>query len=142
MFIANGQTAFAPVIAELHQNCFWASWSESDIRDLLCLSTTVGWLTEASFLLCSRVADEMEILTIGVLPTCRRQGLAASLMTEMISYARQNHIHRIFLEVSAQNEPAQRLYDHFGFIQTGIRPGYYKTADGMVDALCLTKTLD
>ena len=63
MFIADAQTAFAPVIAELHRHCFQVPWSESDIRDLLCLPTTVGWVTESSFLLCSRVVDEMEILT-------------------------------------------------------------------------------
>lgn len=142
MFIADAQTAFAPVIAELHRHCFQVPWSESDIRDLLCLPTTVGWVTESSFLLCSRVVDEMEILTVGVLPTCRRQGLASTLLTDLISYARQNQVRRIFLEVSVQNIPAQKLYSHFGFIKTGIRPGYYKTASGTTDALCLTKMLD
>ena len=141
MLVASGQTAYAPVIAEMHAACFELPWTESEIQKLLALPTTVTWLTEQGFLLCSRVIDEMEILTIGVLPAFRRQGIAQGLLQEMINYAKDHQITRIFLEVSAENTPAQCLYRQVEFQQTGLRKGYYHTADGSVDALCLTKQM-
>lgn len=142
MFIANGRREFSQVIAELHRQCFSVPWSAAEIADILCLPTTVGWVTENSFLLCSHVLDEMEILTIGVLPNERRKGRASELMQGLISYARNHQVRRIFLEVSTQNISAQKLYARFDFIQTGLRPGYYQTPAGKVDALCLTKEID
>ena len=40
----------------------------------------------------------------------------------------------MFLEVSAQNEPAQRLYAACGFVEIGRRARYYA---GGIDALVL-----
>jgi len=141
MLLTNGQIEYAPVIATMHADCFEEKWSENAIRTLLNLPTTIAWLDERGFLLCSRVLDEMEILTIGVLPEYRQQKIASQLLTEMIEWASQKQITKIFLEVSAQNTAAQKLYQKFGFYQTGLRAGYYKTHQGSIDALCLTKDI-
>ena len=141
MLVASGDTAFSPILSTIHAQCFDRPWSEQEMFSLLSLPTTVGWLTEQGFLLCSRVADEMEILTIGVLPTFRRQGIGFCFLQDLFSFACQHQVRKIFLEVSADNLPAQHLYQKAGFIQTGIRKNYYKTATGFTDALCLTKTI-
>ena len=85
--------------------------------------------------------DEMEILTIGVLPAFRQQGVGFQFLQGLFNYAMENQVKQIFLEVSADNKPAQRLYQKAGFTQTGMRKNYYKTATGFADALCFTKTL-
>jgi ribosomal-protein-alanine N-acetyltransferase len=141
MLVASGDTAFSPVLSTIHAQCFDKPWSEQEMFSLLSLPTTVGWLTEQGFLLCSHVADEMEILTIGVLPTFRKQGVGIQLLQTLFSYASDKKVSHIFLEVSADNLPAQHLYQKAGFIQTGLRKNYYKTATGFTDALCLTKTI-
>ena len=141
MSVVSGQMTYAPVIADMHAACFEAPWTVSEIQTLLSLPTTQCWLTEQGFLMCSHVIDEMEILSIGVLPDCRRQGVALRLLQDMISYAHENNIARVFLEVSAENKAAQNLYNRVGFQQTGCRKGYYRTANGSVDALCLTKVI-
>ena len=44
---------------------------------------------------------------------------------------------KIFLEVSADNIPAQKLYKKNGYVKIGVRPKYY---DG-VDAILMSKDL-
>jgi len=135
------QSAFAPVIANMHAECFNPAWSETEIATLLALPTTRLWLSDVGFLLCSCVLDEMEILTIGVLPEYRRQGEAKKLLHQMCDEAKTDGIRTIFLDVSVQNTPAYHLYTKLGFIETHRRSGYYHTPDGPVDAICMMKAL-
>lgn len=140
MLVASGDTAFSPILSTIHKQCFERSWTEQEMYTLLSLPTTIGWLTEQGFLLCSHVADEMEILTIGVLPAFRQQGVAFHFIQDLFVYAQQHQVKHIFLEVSSENIPAQRLYQKAGFLKTGSRKNYYKTARGFIDAFCFTKT--
>ena len=130
---------FVPAVAELHDLCFDKGWSEDEFRKLLALPTSRLWMDENSMLLCSEVAGEMEILTIGVIPEMRRQHLAQKLLEELFEYAQKHNIKRIFLEVAEDNSPAQKLYFKVGFKQMGRRNKYYARPNGYVDALCLVK---
>ena len=141
MLVFNGHTEYAPLLAELHSRCFPTPWSKKEMSDLLHLPSTIAWVTEESFLICSHVLDEMEILAIGVLPEKRKLHLATQLMENLIIYATKNNVHKIFLEVSVTNKPAQGLYAKFGFTKSGIRRAYYTTEAGTEDALCLVKKL-
>lgn len=139
MFISDGMIAYANVLAQMHADCFDKPWHTKDFNELLALPTTLLWLDEKGFLLCSCVGDEMEILTIGVLPLFRNQGRGAHLLNEMISYASVNGIVRVFLEVSDDNLAAQALYRKKGFCISGRRKNYYKTPNGFRDAICMVK---
>ena len=130
---------FAPILAKIHGKCFEKGWNEKEFQKLLALPTSRLWMSEEGFLLCSEVADEMEILTICVLPEFRRQHIAQDLLFELFSYAKGQKIKRIFLEVAEDNLAAQKLYLKAGFAQTGLREGYYARKNGVVDALCFTK---
>jgi len=141
MLVFSGHTEYATLLAELHKHCFPIPWSEKEMFNLLQLPSTIAWVTEDCFLICSRVLDEMEILTIGVLPEKRKQHLASRLLEALITYAKSNNVHKIFLDVSVQNQPAQGLYAKFGFIRNGVRKAYYSTPAGVEDALCLIKEI-
>ena len=141
MLVSSGHIEYAPLLAELHGRCFPVGWSKKEMENLLGLPSTIAWVTEDSFLICSHVLDEMEILTIAVLPNKRKQHLASHLLEELMIYAQNHEVHKIFLEVSAKNKPAQGLYAKFGFVQTGIRKAYYSTPTGSEDALCLVKKI-
>ena len=132
---------FAPIAAKIHKKCFEKGWSEEEFQKLLALPTSRLWMTDEGLLLCSEVADEMEILTICVLPEFRRQYVAQDLLNEMFYYAQKQKVKRIFLEVAEDNEGAKKLYFGVGFKQTGRREGYYARKNGTVDALCLTKKI-
>ena len=132
---------FAPIAAKIHQKCFERGWSEKEFQKLLALPTSRLWMNEEALLLCSEVAEEMEILTICVLPEFRRQHVAQDLLHELFDYARHNQIKKIFLEVAQDNSAAQKLYFQASFKQTGLRKGYYVAKNKNVDALCLTKEI-
>ncbi len=135
-------TVYCETAAVIHKTGFDFPWDEKAFESLIRLPSTVGWINETGLLLCERVCDEMEILTICVLPDSRRSGLGMKWLSHLFAYARQNNIKRIFLEVSVQNVPAFNLYKKAGFTEIGKRPNYYRTLDGFCDALCMEKVID
>ena len=114
----------------LHKTAFEKSWSEQEFLNLFSLNTTKGWMDEGSLLMISHVLDEIEILTILTHPDFRGQGKAKALLEHLISYAKENNVTKIFLEVNIENQPAISLYEKMGFIKTGVRKNYYKMKDG------------
>ena len=133
--------AFSSAVATLHAACFPNPWSHDEVQALLALPTTILWITDKGFLMCSQTLDEMEILTIGVLPEYRQQHIASTFLQSLLDYAKQNHVQRIFLEVSVTNLPARALYSRFDFQEIGRRKGYYQTPQGAIDALCLKRDI-
>ncbi len=76
----------------------------------------------AGFLLASCPADdEAEILMVAVDPGRRRAGVGKALMAAFLAGRRG----RVFLEVRPSNTAARRLYERFGFVETGRRRSYY-----------------
>jgi ribosomal-protein-alanine N-acetyltransferase len=84
------------------------------------------------------VADSAEILTVGVIPSARRRGIARLLLDGLLVEARRRGAVEAFLEVRVDNEAALALYASEGFTQVGLRPGYY---DGRVDAVVMRREL-
>ena len=84
------------------------------------------------------VADEAEILTIGVTPEQQRQGGGAFMLEHICDDARKAGASVLFLEVDAGNSAAIALYDARGFRQIGRRDKYYKNgADALIMGLTL-----
>lgn len=74
-----------------------------------------------------RIRDAVgSIQNLGITPPHRGQGLGTSLLFRALEGFRQAGLSRVYLEVTAQNEGAIRLYDRLGF--TTIKT-VYKTAD-------------
>ncbi len=125
----------AAVLAALHADAFPDNpWQEADFLTLLGQSGTAGFIDEeGGFLLLRLVADEAEILTIGV--TKRRKGIATGLMVAGIDYLKAREVSILHLEVAATNIAARRFYEKLGFTQIGLRRNYY---EGAIDALLLS----
>ncbi|MDQ2750153.1 MAG: ribosomal protein S18-alanine N-acetyltransferase [Pseudonocardiales bacterium] len=81
------------------------------------------------------VADSAEILTVGVVPSARRRGIARQLLMALLAEAGRRGAVEAFLEVRFDNEAARSLYAREGFVQVGLRPGYYD--GGRVDAVVM-----
>ena len=79
------------------------------------------------FLVGRQVANEAEIISIGVVPAARTKGIGTALLTEYIRLVSMRHIAEIFLEVAVDNHPAIALYAALGFTDVGRRPDYYTT---------------
>ena len=85
------------------------------------------------------IEDSAEILTVGVVPSARRQGLAARLLDALLTEARRRGAAEAFLEVRVDNAPARALYLREGFAELGVRRGYYD--NGRVDAVVMARAL-
>jgi len=79
------------------------------------------------------VLDEGEITNIAVLPGSRGKGVGFALLCAAKKYSRRTGVHTLHLEVRTGNSSALALYRKCGFVQTGVRRGYY--ADNGEDAL-------
>ncbi|HQT86797.1 MAG: hypothetical protein B7Z58_17505 [Acidiphilium sp. 37-64-53] len=130
----------ADLLAEVHLACFGAAaWSAASFVDLFTSGLVFGYVIEPGGLVLARaVADEAEILTIGVAPAVRRQGLARRLLGLALDESRQRGAATMFLEVAADNAPALGLYRSCGFKDCGIRRDYYGPG---ADALLLRRSL-
>jgi len=83
------------------------------------------------------VADEAELLTIGVAAAHQRKGLGRAILAEMLNAARERNMRRVFLEVRSSNVTAIALYYSAGFREIGVRRGYYRNAVGSEDAVTM-----
>lgn len=132
---------YAQALAEIHRKCFEVYWDEKAFLDLILLPTSVGLVCDKGFILCSKVLDEAEILTVCVLPDSRRQGIASSLLSQMADELKKQGIKNLFLDVDEQNKSAISLYEKNGFLFVSRRKGYYHTKNGVSDALIYKKEL-
>ena len=106
-------------LADLESMAFSIPWSYDALAEDVDAESAVGYIGM------HHILDEGAVTNIVVHPACRRQGIAACLMQEVIRYAEEHDISRIVLEVRPSNEAAIALYEKFGFELDGRRPGFY-----------------
>lgn len=77
---------------------------------------------------------EWNIMTIGVAPHARRQGIAAALLDRLVEIATAARGTELFLEVRSRDGGAQQLYRNAGFVPVALRRRYYQPegADAVV----------
>jgi [ribosomal protein S18]-alanine N-acetyltransferase len=134
----------AGVMAAIHQACFAPGWDAAAIGQFLvpgCLSLLAAPTAEApaqGLLMARAAADEAELLTLGVTPLHRRQGLARALLRSAMERLQACGVQRLFLEVEQGNSAALGLYQSLGAVAVGRRPGYYAHgADAAIFSLAL-----
>ena len=78
--------------------------------------------------------DEAHVLTIGVTGSAQGRGLGTALLLDLLAAAGDR---RVFLDVRADNDVAQRLYKRHGFVPIGRRRRYYQPSG--VDAVVMAR---
>lgn len=137
-----------PAVMEIERRSFAQPWSRAffekelatPFAHLVCAveeldgqSTIVGYS-------CSwRVADEVHLLNVAVHPERRGLGTGRTLVEAVLAEARAANARLVSLEVRAGNVVARRLYRRLGFVDVGVRRGYY--APGQ-DAIVMELRLD
>jgi ribosomal-protein-alanine N-acetyltransferase len=71
------------------------------------------------------VGDEVQVLNLAVRRNLRRRGIARKLIDVAIRTGTDQRARFVTLEVRESNLAARKLYESFGFIVVGKRPGYY-----------------
>lgn len=69
--------------------------------------------------------DEVHLLNITVAPAHQRQGWARFMLDALVLWSRGQGAQWLWLEVRQGNAPARALYESYGFVQVGLRRGYY-----------------
>ena len=134
-------------LSMLHCACFpedpWNSLAIVEIMNITGCFGRIAWADErpAGFVLALDLGKECEILSLGVLPERRREGIGSTLLDSICSEGRVRGAECIVLEVAVDNSAALSLYTGRGFIPVGHRRNYYRQASRRGDALVLQRAL-
>jgi ribosomal-protein-alanine N-acetyltransferase len=71
------------------------------------------------------VLEELHINNLAVMPEVRRTHMGTALLLRVLQDGAKLGARRATLEVRRSNEPAQKLYEKFGFTVNGVRRLYY-----------------
>lgn len=82
------------------------------------------------------MADEAHLANIAVREAYRQRGVGELLLISVIKLAIERDTRFITLEVRFTNKAAQALYKKYGFVEVGIRRGYYTV--NREDAMLMT----
>jgi ribosomal-protein-alanine N-acetyltransferase len=121
-------------------------WSEGIFRDCLrvgyiCRIVELGAVV-VGYCVMSTGAGEAHVLNLCVREEFRCRGIGGKLLEHLMDVARAGNVAEAFLEVRPSNTPAIRLYQSQGFVQIGVRRGYYQAAGGREDAVVLRRRLE
>jgi ribosomal-protein-alanine N-acetyltransferase len=135
------------VAATLHAGSFDDAWTEGAIGQLLAMPGSFGTLAylgdqPVGLVIVLAAGPDAEILTLGVLPSFRRRGVAHRLLASAGERAAAAGCERLVLDVAEDNPAAYALYRRLGFADIARRPAYYRRASGVaVAAIVLARSL-
>jgi [ribosomal protein S18]-alanine N-acetyltransferase len=115
---------------------FWSELAEPETRFYLVArdgAEIVGYAGLCAY------PEESFVQTIAVKRDRQGTGIGTRLLSALIAEARRRDEPMVGLEVRADNQVAQRMYQGFGFEQVGIRKGYYQPSD--TDAVLMVLNL-
>ena len=133
-----------PQVLAIEQRAYPKPWSERLFRSELAQSATRRYVVASEGDGTRRLlgyggvlvqAGEAHITNVAVDPVERRRKIATRLLVELMRGARELAAQAATLEVRTGNTGARNLYERFGFVPVGVRPGYY--ADTGEDALIM-----
>jgi ribosomal-protein-alanine N-acetyltransferase len=137
-----------PEIAGLAARALGGAWSERGFADQASKRGAVLWTARAGprsellgYLVGERVLEELHVLSVGVEPARRRQGIGRSLVARALAAASSAGVDVVHLELRESNRAARCLYEGFGFVEVGRRPRYYRCRERHEDAVLMTLVL-
>lgn len=134
-------------IAELEKQCFSIPWTREQLASQLtdnmhiCLSAVDGEGRTVGYVGLMYVLDEGYISNVAVAPVHRREGIGGMLLDTLRERAKEKGLAFLTLEVRQTNEPAKSLYKKHGYVEVGLRKGYYTkpTEDAILMTLFLSE---
>lgn len=128
-------------VSAVERESYSFPWSEGIFRDCLrvgyvCRVVEIGF-DLVGYGVMSTGAGEAHILNLCVRETMRGRGIGGTLLCQLLDLAAEAGVEDAFLEVRPSNLAAIRLYQSLGFVQVGVRKGYYQAAGGREDATVL-----
>ena len=135
-----------PVLVSLDKALFpYSPWSSGQYREeitaptrrfIVALDTSLNIIGYAGVF--APGGAEADILTVGVVPQHRGQGIARALMARITDWAKSQGSIAMMLEVKTDNVEAISLYESLGYSQLNVRKDYFGKG---LDALVMRKDL-
>jgi ribosomal-protein-alanine N-acetyltransferase len=134
-----------PAVGSVERASYAFPWSEGIFRDCL----RVGYLCRVadldgeivSYGIVAMGAGEAHILNLCVAERLRGHSVGRQMLALLLERSREAGMTEAFLEVRPTNTLAIALYQSVGFVQVGLRKGYYQAEGGREDALVLKLVL-
>lgn len=145
LVIRDASACDAHSIAELEKETSAHPWSEDsiihDITDNKRAIVIAAFLGDrlSGYADVWSIAGEGQLNNIAVTGSARGRHIGQRLMEELFLRLREEGASEMSLEVRVSNTPARRMYEKLGFVNLGIRPGYYE--DNGEDAVIYRKDL-
>ncbi|CAB1129279.1 ribosomal protein S18 alanine N-acetyltransferase [Candidatus Hydrogenisulfobacillus filiaventi] len=130
-------------VLEIERRSFPTPWSRNAFRSELLENTVATYLVlefhgrVVAYGGMWVILDEAHVTNVAVHPDYRGRHLGEAMMQGLLDRARAQGVRRMTLEVRRGNTVAQNLYRKLGFVQLGVRRGYY--TDTREDAFIMWK---
>lgn len=128
-------------VMEIENATFAVPWTEMGYFSFLMREDTLFLVAEEEGKILGycgllMVLDESDITNVAVEKSHRGQGIGEALVRELADRAARRGIALLHLEVRQSNQAARGLYRKLGFLEDGLRKGYYE--EPREDAVLMT----
>ncbi len=133
-------------VAAIEATAYSFPWTRGNFIDSLAAGYN-GELLEADgrlagYFVAMAGVDELHLLNLTVAPAAQGRGYGSLLLSRVQALARHLALPRLLLEVRGSNTRARGLYLRRGFVEVGLRRGYYPAAQGREDALVMSQEVE
>ncbi len=128
-------------VLEVEKDCFSIPWSrESFLREITNNEIALYLVAKienkaVGYIGVWKIINEGHITNVAVHSKYRKFGIGNELVSRLLSLCREDGIDAFTLEVRKSNIVAQNLYKKYGFVESGVRKGYYQ--DNREDAIIM-----
>ena len=141
-------TAHLDAVLAIEAAAYAFPWNRGNFIDSLAAGHPAWLLTDGGdavlgYFVAMFGVDELHLLNITVAPAAQRRGHARSLIDALVGLARARRARQLWLEVRETNRGARAMYGRLGFVQVGVRKGYYPAGFGRrEDAIVMSLQID
>jgi ribosomal-protein-alanine N-acetyltransferase len=124
------QAAHIDQVLAVERRIYDFPWTHGNFADALAAGYLARRLLDEDgrllgYFIAMRGVGEMHLLNLGVAAEHQRRGHARILLDALVAECRAAGCGSLWLEVRAGNRPARLLYAGYGFVEAGVRRGYY-----------------
>ena len=118
-------------VSQIEKECFSTPWSRDAFEDMIDNPLALYMVAEDNGYVVANcgvisAAGDGDICNVAVDPAYRKRGIGEKLLSEIMNVASKELLVEAFtLEVRESNKAAISLYEKLGFVNEGIRPGFY-----------------